>query len=369
MSNWKDVDFIIVGAGLAGAAFAWQSHLRGLKIALIERSRSASCSRSAAGLVTPITGSRFAPSWAWNDYFPHANQHYKWIESTTAQSFWHIATAHRIFLSEDELHRFHVRWCDTNRSPNPEIEIETSNGALLRDAGFAAPQGTFSMMPASRLDTVAYLNATLDYFETQSQTFIATVDCYADIEIADEQVTLRSLGLRGKRILFCQGFAARENRLFNDLPLHPARGDMLTVESNAIDFDRVVHHEAWSVPLAKHQFLIGATYDRHELDTNTASASALHYRSELMRRWESMTHGSFETGEHRIIEHRIGIRPASYDRRPLIGQHRTLKSAYCMNGLGSKGSLMSPFLASQLLDNIYNDVEINQAINCWRRDK
>ena len=97
---------------------------------------------------------------------------------------------------------------------------------------------------------------------------------------------------------------------------------------------------------------MGATYDRLALEgvAEQSFERANRFRDELMRRWESLSEGSFLGGQHVVQEQRWAIRPASYDRHPLIGQHDSIKNVFCLNGLGSKGTLMAPRLAEILID-------------------
>ncbi len=97
---------------------------------------------------------------------------------------------------------------------------------------------------------------------------------------------------------------------------------------------------------------MGATYDRVLLVDQDAynQERARQFRDELMRRWELLTEGSFFGGQHVVQEQRWAIRPASYDRHPLIGPHDLHRNVFCLNGLGSKGTLMAPLLAEMLID-------------------
>jgi glycine/D-amino acid oxidase-like deaminating enzyme len=79
-----------------------------------------------------------------------------------------------------------------------------------------------------------------------------------------------------------------------------------------------------------------------------------------------MTGESMEHGETKILEHRIGVRPASYDRHPLIGSHPKHRNLLCLNGLGSKGSLMAPFLAERILEWILDGTPIESPL-LWNR--
>ncbi len=62
---------------------------------------------------------------------------------------------------------------------------------------------------------------------------------------------------RRPRIVFCQGIAARENNFFRNLPLHPARGDILTVASQKLMATNVLHGDTWIAPLKDHRILWG----------------------------------------------------------------------------------------------------------------
>lgn len=352
----------MLGAGLAGSALAWQAHWRGKSVAVIDRIDMQSSSRVAAGLVTPITGSRAAASWRWNEFYAAANAHYSRAQKVLGASFWSVEPALRIFRSQADRELFESKWYDTANIENTE-SIVARPIPPMTECGLKTPYGVGSMEPAARLDTVAYLNATQIYFSELDSFYRFDLNCDRDIVFDSTNsrypVRIASLPLAGSSIVFCQGMAARENRFFMDLPLHPARGDILVVRSPIVQCDSVLHHDAWVVPIGEQCYLVGATYDRFlQTDPSQADPSqASHskdeqFRQELMRRWESLVQGSFHDGQHAVVEQRWAVRPASYDRHPLIGSHPRQGCAYCLNGLGSKGTLMSPRLAEMVINAI-----------------
>ncbi len=235
----------------------------------------------------------------------------------------------------------------------------------FENSGLRMPYGICSFAPAARLQTQDYLSESQRFFERLGAFHVRDLDCDREIQLGPPEdpypVAIPSMGLVAKKMVLCQGVAANENRLFSDLPLHPARGDILVVESRQVHLQQVVHHQAWAVPIGQHRFLVGATYDRAPFlksnpdnayassDSQNAS-KAIGFRRELETRWESIVKGTFAEGSHTVLEQRWGVRPASYDRHPLIGAHDVYSSVYCMNGLGSKGTLMAPRLAELLLD-------------------
>jgi len=350
----KHVDLIVLGAGLAGTAVAWNAHWRGWTIAIIDRADSNSSSRVAAGLVTPITGSRAAASWRWSEFYPAANDFYRQVEKRTGARMWHVEPALRLLRSEDEKQLYHSKWMDSGRTAELDsIQVELSLGMEIR--GLRTPYAICSFGPSARLETLVYLTESHRYFGCLDAFHGCDLNCDRDIDFAknvEHPIQVPSLGLAGKRIVFCQGIGARENRFFMELPLHPARGDILMVQSPGVHCDRVLHHNAWAVPIGHQRYLVGATYDRapNQFDGQPFQDKTPQFRAELMRRWEAMVEGTFSTGEHSVLEQRWAVRPASYDRHPLIGPHDVLPNVFCLNGLGSKGTLMAPRLADMLLE-------------------
>ena len=45
-----------------------------------------------------------------------------------------------------------------------------------------------------------------------------------------------------------------------------------------------------------------------------------------------------------------GTRPASPDRKPIVGAHPELEDVYIFNGMGSKAVSLAPLLAKELCD-------------------
>ena len=62
----------------------------------------------------------------------------------------------------------------------------------------------------------------------------------------------------------------------------------------------------------------------------------------------------------------IAVRPSVFDRRPIIGSHFKYKNIFLMNGLGSRGVLMAPYLVNILFSNIFRKEKINSEINVDR---
>ena len=90
------------------------------------------------------------------------------------------------------------------------------------------------------------------------------------------------------------------------------------------------------------------------------------FRSEeLLRRWQDFFDS--EDNPVEVVSHRRATRPASFDRHPLIGPHPEHPNLVCLNGLGSKGALMAPKLAMDLLDYLSEGKPIDPRLRWDRR--
>ena len=360
----KSVELLIIGCGLAGSALAWQAHRKGMKIAIVDRDESQSCSMVAAGLVTPITGSRAAASWEWDWFYSEASQLYSSIEEHLQARFWYCEPVARVFLSESERMQFESKWY-AKHPAGPTAPTAKPLDVADWNA-IHTPWGGCEMSPAGRLDTKTYLRKSREFFQNRGEFFVFDADCNSIVDTGTH-VQLPSLGVQASAVVFCQGVDSRRNHWFSELPLHPARGDILTLEKPPrCRLERVLHHEVWVVPTTDGSIKIGATYDRHTLDGVVDSRpEVLAWRDELLRRWSRVIRPDYQFSPD-VREHQAAVRPASYDRHPLIGRHVESPSVYCLNGLGSKGSLMAPALARILLSTILDGAPLPPQLD-WQR--
>lgn len=102
---------------------------------------------------------------------------------------------------------------------------------------------------------------------------------------------------------------------------------------------------------------VGATYNNQNL-TNLPTEEG---KNELNRKLKELIKFDYS-----IVDQKAGIRPATKDRRPLIGNHPKLKNVYIFNGLGAKGVSLAPFYANQLVSNLNGEIELDTEVNIER---
>ncbi|NNC45652.1 MAG: FAD-binding oxidoreductase, partial [Winogradskyella sp.] len=58
--------------------------------------------------------------------------------------------------------------------------------------------------------------------------------------------------------------------------------------------------------------------------------------------------------------------PTVPDRRPMVGQHSQHKPLYILNGLGTRGVMIAPYVAEKLFNFIENGEPLDNEININR---
>lgn len=347
----RHFDFAIVGQGLAGTSLAWALHWLGRRVLLIDREEQNTASRVAAGLMTPITGQRFVLTPEWNEYRAVAVRFYARIESDLGARIFRGQPMLRLFANADEREMFQSKSANEYPdvvAPNPPID------AALYDA----PDGGFEMREGGRLNVTAYLGRSREFFAQQGGYFRDDLDAASGVELSSGVVNLPAYGITAGRLIFCQGFAGRDNPWFAGIPFDSTQGDILTIRVHGLAEERVVHRGIWLAPEGDGVFRVGATHRREPLDGRPTAAG----REELCERLGSLLLRQFE-----VIDHRAAVRPILLGRRPLLGFHPQHPQLGYFNGLGSKGTLSAPFLAAHFADVLTGGVHLKSEFDLNRK--
>ena len=108
----KQIDFIIVGQGLAGSVLAYLLLKRGQKVVVIDNYTEGgkkSSSQIAAGVINPITGMRFVKTWRIDAFLPAARSLYLEIEKVLGVKLWHERLIFRVLRNIEEENNWLLR--------------------------------------------------------------------------------------------------------------------------------------------------------------------------------------------------------------------------------------------------------------------
>ncbi len=70
--------------------------------------------------------------------------------------------------------------------------------------------------------------------------------------------------------------------------------------------------------------------------------------------------------EFEVTGQMAGIRPTVRDRRPLVGVHSVYKNVAILNGLGTRGIMIAPYVAKQLFEHLELGKPLDKEIDIQR---
>ena len=73
----SEVDYIIVGQGIAGSALAFSLMQQNQKVLVVDEEKEFTSSKIAAGLCNPVVFKRLTKSWMVEDVLPYAKEFYR----------------------------------------------------------------------------------------------------------------------------------------------------------------------------------------------------------------------------------------------------------------------------------------------------
>lgn len=342
-----DVDYIIVGQGLAGSAVALQLLQQKKKILVIDDLTANSSSRIAAGLFNPITGKKMVKTWLADDVFPYLHRFYSAAESLTSERFFFPMPLYRPFISFEEQNEWMVRADDPAYAPFIQKILTGHYLDGLRD-----PYGGLLLRECGYLNTVKYIQA-VGILINRNGTLCREVFSSQDVVMADDRVSYH--GVRATNLVFCTG--VHQNRFFDWIPVKPLKGETVSIRTK-LSSGSVINRGVYMVPDdATDKWRVGATYqfnDRSPLPTE-------HGRMELETKISELMSLPFE-----VIDHQCGFRPTTPDRRPILGAHPVHRNLILFNGLGTKGVSLAPYFSEVLVHYLEKGGSINKEVDIER---
>jgi glycine/D-amino acid oxidase-like deaminating enzyme len=343
-------DYCIVGQGLAGSILAYELLKLNKKIVVINNDSTPASSRVAAGIYNPVTGKNLVKTWLADELFSFLEKYYSAIEQDFNIKILHQTDIYRPFVNIEQQNHFlsqtanytleHIITDDIDNKTYEKFIINDLGGLKTRSAGWV----NINLF----LDSVRQLLI-------QKEVFINEKFDFGKLKINETHSRYKNLNI--KKIIFCEGYHARQNPFFSWIPFNPVKGEILEGKIADYDIKEVVNQWIFIQNQGEEKVRIGATYNWKDLDWQTSDEG----KEFILQRLSKLLKVPFE-----ITNQQAGIRPATIDRRPLVGNHPAHKNVYILNGLGTKGVSLAPYFTDMLVKHLENDEKISQEVNIER---
>ncbi len=340
-------DCIIVGQGIAGTVLAY-TFLRNQKIPfVINAEEFPSASQVAGGIFNPLTGKNLVKTWLADDLFPFLHIFYREIEKVLGEQFLHSMPIYRPFRSIKEQNE----WIAKSTLPEFEPYLNTAVAEEQYSLDVRNPYGGIETLQAGWIELPKLL-ATFRCFLEKKSLYFSDIFDYSALQIFSEKVVYK--GIEAEKIIFCEGTRATMNPFFENLPFNFAKGETIDIFMKEASFESIINQGISIIPLRKNTFRVASTYSWHKLDWEISQKA----RAELTEKASNLLKKDFS-----VLTQKAGIRPATKNRRPIIGLHPRMPQIGIFNGLGSKGVSLAPYLADRFFKHLYENVPLPDEIN------
>lgn len=342
------VDYIIVGLGLAGLAFA-EELIQAKKTFLVFEDASQTSSLVAGGVYNPVVLRKFTAVWKAAEQLDLAIPFYERLEQKLNIKFDEKFVIKRAFKSIQEQNNWFAASDNLvlKRFLNPAIENKKVPG-VIGDFGFGIVNET------GRIDTLKLVKAYRNFLMHEKCIRFEKFE-HLKLKVSTEKITYEEIEC--KQIVFCEGFGIKGNPFFKDLPLEEAKGELLTIHAPELNIDFLLKSALFLIPLGDNRYKVGATFN-HIDKTATPSEKG---KLELVDKLKKVINVPYD-----IIDQTAGIRPTTNDRRPFIGQHKVHSRLSVLNGLGTRGVMLAPTMARSLFNSIEKDIALDLEIDIKR---
>jgi len=336
-----EIDYIVVGLGLAGLAFTKELEKNNKSFVVFENN-SQNSSIVAGGVYNPAILKRFTPVWEAANQLELALPFYAELESQFKKKYDFPVDIYRVFKSIEEQNNWFIA-CDNvllSKYMIPKVVNE-------KHLGLTANFGYGKLVNTGRVDTKSLLEDYSKYLNDNKQLLNESFE-YDKLDVIERKVTYKDIF--ESKIVFCEGFGLKKNPYFNYLPMQEAKGELLIIHAPNLKVDFLIKAAVFVLPLGNDYYKVGATFnwkDKTSLPTEEG-------KIELVEKLDS-----FISCPYKIVEQIAGIRPTVKDRRPLIGKHPKYSNLAILNGLGTRGVMIAPIAAKQL----YRYLEEGEALN------
>jgi glycine/D-amino acid oxidase-like deaminating enzyme len=329
-----DIDFLIVGQGLAGSLLAWRLLKAGFTLRIVDYGNE-NASQIAAGLINPVSGQRLVKALNTEYLLSSALQCYRELEAFFAEQFFIEMPMLRILQSQQQKKYAHNRLQQSDyqsfiSSWLPSIDgVQTDYGVLQQvQTGYLRTRLLLSCLQKWFINSGNFLQSGLDYFDIQ------------------QVPALQWQALKPRYIVFCEGYQGIFNPWFGGLPFQLAKGEIITGEATKPlpVAGSILNYGKWLIPLPG-GFKTGATFDSEHINVNITKSAEDSLLTALRLACPGLEIG-------KLIEHKAGVRPTTLDKKPFIGAHPKYRNLLIFNGFGGKGSLSIPWYSEIFIEAI-----------------
>jgi len=342
------VDYIIVGLGLAGIAFA-EELKRQAKTFIVFEDQSQTSSLVAGGMYNPVILKRFTPVWNAKEQLEVALPFYASLEKDFNKEYDKPIDIYRIFKSIEEQNNWSIA------SDHPALrDFMLPEIAEISSNCIKAP---FKLGQLTKTGRIMVRDLVSDYRDRLKKEALLIDQTFRHELIITWDSYLEYKNIKADKVVFCEGNGVKANPYFNKLPLTGTKGELITIHAPELRINEIIKSAIFIMPMGEDLYKIGATFNWSDKTNRPTEEGRLELETKLK---------SVLTCSYSIVDHEAGVRPTTGDRRPLLGVHKDNRRLAILNGMGTRGVMIAPLMAKKLYRFLEEGIELDKEINITR---
>jgi len=351
----KELDYIVVGLGIAGLTFCDQL-IKNKKTFVVFDTGKYISTLVSAGVINPVVLKRFTPVWNAKEHIHSSINFYNSLYEKLEVSLLTETPMLRIFKSIEEQNNWMVASDKNELSEflHPEV-VKNDNQNINAPFGFGKVKST------GRINPIQLIQLYKEYL-LKSNQFRNEKFEYEDLKEEGGQIYYKNV--IANKIVFSEGYSAKDNPFFpqnikggKEQLIIKNKGEYIIIKAPDLKLNAMLKTSLFVIPLGDDLYKVGATYDREDDSIETTKKA----KTEMVVKLTKIINCPFE-----VIDQVAGIRPTTRDRRPFLGTLNDSKQIVFFNGLGTRGITSAPSLAELLYNHIENGITLPKEVDVKR---
>jgi glycine/D-amino acid oxidase-like deaminating enzyme len=342
------VDVLVIGHGICGAWLGYFLEKAGISFHVIDEEKENTASRIASGVINPVTGRRLVKTWMIDALLPFCRDAYASAARETGIELFRQLPLIDFHSNQQRKKIFAQRQEEGEKYLRSDIED------VSWAENFNTQEGYGIIDPCMLVNMRAFIDARKKHLVEQHQ-FTSDVFDAAALEIEKEYITYQAR--KYKKIIFCDGVQGFSLPWFANLPFANCKGEVLWIQIPELPSSYLFKKSITLVPWEKDIFWAGSSY---EWSFEDLGPTAL-YRERcvgLLKNWLKYP--------FHVVDHKAAVRPATLERRPIVGFHPLHPTIGLLNGMGTKGCSLAPYFARSLTENLLHAAPLHPEADITR---
>ncbi|WP_200976807.1 FAD-binding oxidoreductase [Echinicola sp. 20G] len=344
-----EVDFLLIGQGIAGTVLSYRLISSGYKVLVLDQADQNNSSRVAAGLFNPVTGRKMVKTWNADNLFPEILPIYRELENVLNTKLIYLKNIYRPFNNIEEQNE----WMGKSIEEGLQAYLEEVRTQPLYPQ-VNDPYGGIMLKSSGYLDINTLLDA---YCRWLRHDDLLRDEPFDEEKLYQKEGKWHYKDIIATSLVYCNGLGAMKSKFFDWLPFAPVKGEILEMESDFTP-EEIINRGVFRITMPDKIIRVGSTYSWHDLDQGPTERA----KEEIFERLEKIV----PQKDKFLTSHKTGIRPATKDRKPFLGKHPESENVYIFNGFGAKGVSLVPYYSKIMLGLFEGKCELEKDVNISR---